>query len=236
MKASFLKASLCALAFWCAGGALGADNEKLIIEQNLVKLPKGSYWIGYDFSDNPIMTSAVRIELAGDFCGPTNIGGLIYTYAEDQVSWSNAQKNTKGQWEISNNAIRTMRILMNQPNFKTADCRFRVYASTLMGSGSEETFIGVLEYKGGYDPNLMLPIYPARKVKGFRIAVPSFCTGVDVLEAGVNVEGMFEKAKMLDKGALSYAVNDGHGLVVSGISMKINGPDKACTVPIFVTE
>lgn len=224
-----------ALALVATSFAVADDNETLIAQEKLYNMPKGSFWFAYDFSKEPVSTGAVRVELSGNYCGPTYIGSVLYTSEKDQKSWSSSA-NSKGMWQIKEKSVYQLRVLIQQPKFKVADCTIKVFASTLVGGTNDESFIGVLEYAGGYDPNLMIPIYPARKVKSFRISVPEYCTGIDILEAGVAVEGLFEKAKMIDKSLNTYSVNDGHGLVVGGIAMKLNGPAKSCTIPVFIKE
>jgi len=231
MKALLL---LSVTALFCAG-AIGADNEVMITQEKLFNIPIGNFWVDYDVQNQKVSSSLIRTELTGNFCGPTSVAAVSYINKENG-NWIGAKKNSKGLWMVEGDQIRRINVLINQPKVKWADCTLRMYVSTLVGSSSEETFIGVIEYQGGYDPNLTLPIYPARMVKSFRIAIPEFCTGVQILESGVSIEGIFEKSKIMDKGTNTYSVNDGHGLVVSGISMKINGPDKACTIPMFIKE
>ena len=221
-----------ALAF----SAVSFADESLIAQEKITNIPKGSFWLGYNFSSEPVATGGIRIELSGNYCGPTWVGSVAYTSTKDQANWSSASKNSKGLWPIKENSIHQLKVLINQPKFKVADCAIKIYATDLVASSNEDTFIGVIEYAGGYDPNLMIPLYPARMVKSFRVAVPEYCMGIDVLEAGVQVEGLFEKGKMLDKNMHTYAVNEGHGLVVGGIAMKLNGPVKPCTIPIFIKE
>jgi len=214
-----------------------ADNEKLIISEKLGNIPKGGYWIKYDLSQDPVSTSNIRVELTGNYCGPTFVGSVNYTSVENQSFWQNAQKTNKGTWELKGGMLYKLNVLINQPKFKYADCTLQIFASTLLGNSSgDETFIGVIEYQGGYNPNLLLPIYPARKVKSYRVSVPDFCKGVEILETGVTIEGTYEKAKVMDKALNTFSVNDGHGLVVGGIELKMNGPMMTCTIPIFIRE
>lgn len=219
---------------------IAAENELLIGSQNIYNLPKGGVYVGFDYKSAPVATDKIRVSLSGAYCAPTYVAGILYTSVVDQAAWSSASKNAMGGWDIAGKNIYLMRVLINQPKLKFADCLLEVFANKLVGAGpggAEETFVGVLDYQGGYDPNLMIPIYPARKVKGYRIAIPAYCTGIEVLESGVTMESTYEKSKLLDKGTNSYAVNDGHGLIISGINMKLNGPaEKNCTIPIYIKE
>lgn len=216
--------------------SFAADNDKLIVTEKLMNIYKGGYWLAYNFTQQPVSTNNLRIELTGNYCGPTYIGGAVYVNDANQTIWSNATKNSKGTWDIKGNSLYRLRVFMEQPKFKIADCTISIYASNLVGGPNDETFVGVLDYQGGYQPNLAIPIYPAKKIKSFRVAIPEFCAGVDVLEAGVMMENVYEKGIVLDKSVNSFTVNGGHGLIISSIAMKLNGPAPHCTIPIFVKE
>src|SRR4051812_1392363 len=62
-------------------------------------------------------------------------------------------------------------------------------ARRTIGVAGNEKLAGVLEYKGGFQADIALKTTPGEFVKYFRIAMPSFCTGADVLEAATMTSG-----------------------------------------------
>lgn len=100
-----------------------------------------------------------------------------------------------------------------------------------------ETLAGVLEYKGGFARDLVVKTAPGEFVKYFRIAVPSFCKGADVLETYTSVQGQKDQATMHEKSSLTFAVNGGNGQRIDSILVTLNGPsDAACTVPVYLVD
>ena len=123
--------------------SFAAENEKLIATEKLNNIYKGGYWLAYDFVKEPVPTNNLRIELTGNYCGPTYVGGAVYLNDSTQTVWGQASKNSKGTWDLKGHSLYKLRVYMEQPKFKVADCTIAIYASSLVGGPNDETFIGV---------------------------------------------------------------------------------------------
>lgn len=92
---------------------------------------------------------------------------------------------------------------------------------------------GGAEYTGGFATGLEVNISAATRIKGFRLAIPEFCQGVEVLEAGTVTEGNFDPATLVDAEKNLYQVASG-SVRASRIVFSMNGPfDARCFVPVY---
>lgn len=134
-------------------------------------------------------------------------------------------------------AIDGMRFEISQPYHKSMTCTWKIYADQGMSvdpQGKEE-LVGALNYAGGFAHDVEFLLNPARVVTQFRLAVPQFCSGVELLEANTMTEGVKDKAQLIDKGQNVYSVNQGNGARISKILVSANGPAaKPCQIPVYV--
>lgn len=109
--------------------------------------------------------------------------------------------------------------------------------ATATAFGAADKLAGVVDYKGGFLRETVVKTEPGEFVKLFRVAIPAFCKGAEVLEASVSVSGKKDEAKLLDKSTLTYTVNGGAGQRIDSILLSFNGPsDVACSVPVYLVE
>lgn len=129
-----------------------------------------------------------------------------------------------------------------QMSYGTMGCRFKlefrnagqVTTPEPPVSQEGEVLAGAISFQGGYAPGLSLSIPPQTAIKSFRIANPSFCSA-DVLEAGTVTEGIYAPAKLIEKSARVYSVNNGAGSRVTEIRVSLNGPENTpCSLPVYV--
>ncbi len=137
-------------------------------------------------------------------------------------------------------AIEGLRFEINNPYVLGLVCTWKIYANTGLSSPppvlTQETLLGALSYPGGFVQNLEIAV-PSKMVTHFRMAVPAFCQGVEILEASTVTEGVKDKAKLLNKEANLFTVNEESGSRISKIAVTLNGPvATACQIPIFITE
>lgn len=93
---------------------------------------------------------------------------------------------------------------------------------------------GGAEYLGGFAHNLEVAVSANRRIKGFRLAIPEFCSGAEILEAGTVSEGVFDPATLFDGGKSIYRVIGG-AVRTSTIRFSVNGPfDSRCFIPVYV--
>ena len=115
-------------------------------------------------------------------------------------------------------------------------CNFEISAVVTSNPPHTDRFIGVLHYNGGFVERLPLDLAPVF-VRQFRVDIPSFCQGVEILEAGTRTEGVFDLASATDDLAHTYHVNGGSGARISQIAVSFNGPpNQSCDVPVYIGQ
>lgn len=110
-----------------------------------------------------------------------------------------------------------------------------VAAGVQTGDGE---LIAVVSYKGGFQQNLMGDVKTKSLVKYFRVDVPAFCGGVEVLEAATVSEGVKDAAKRVgDPKALVFQVAGGSPMRLGSVVLSLNGPEGvACSIPVYARE
>lgn len=128
---------------------------------------------------------------------------------------------------------------INQPYLLDQTCEFRLYGVNDGGPGpawGTGVLSGGVEYQGGFSGELGVEISAANRIKGFRLAIPEFCQGVEVLEAGTITEGNFDAATLVDAQKRIYQVAAG-SVRASRITFTLNGPfDARCFVPVYLYQ
>ncbi|MCX6119490.1 MAG: hypothetical protein NT027_18290 [Proteobacteria bacterium] len=138
-------------------------------------------------------------------------------------------------------SIDGIRFDINQPWAATLTCQFYIYATTETGPTIPDDtewgaghLAGTIRYQGGFDSSLSLAVDASRKIKGFRLAVPTFCKDVDVLEAGTVSSGFYDAATLADESKRFFKVA-GRSVRATEIQATMNGPLTAtCDIPIYV--
>lgn len=97
--------------------------------------------------------------------------------------------------------------------------------------------IGALKYRGGFVDHAAVALTSPMLLKAFKAGVPEFCQGVDVIEAGVTVDGIDTAAVRSDREPKKFIVNKGVGVNTSVIWLSLNGPvDAQCDIPLLLAE
>lgn len=141
-------------------------------------------------------------------------------------------------------AFNGIRMEIQQPYILDQVCEFRISGAMpdapapnpgpTYPSWGPGVLSGGVEFNGGFASNLEVNISTAQRIKGFRFAVPDFCGPVEVHEAGIITEGVFEPATLIDAAARLYKVH-GDSVRASRIVFSLNGPyDSRCFVPLYV--
>ncbi len=118
--------------------------------------------------------------------------------------------------------------------------KFRLIAAFLLLAPAallaEDTFLGVIDYRGGFQKDTTLHVAATEITSHFRVAIPTFCAGVEILEAGTMTEGVRDPALLVDKGTWTFAVNNGTPQRIGAVVLTLNGPTTAaCSIPIYST-
>jgi hypothetical protein len=138
-----------------------------------------------------------------------------------------------------------IRFEIDQPYLATQTCEFNVFG--VVGSPSPTdpdnndvwgagVLAGGVEYSGGFAQNLEVAISAAERVRGFRLSIPEFCKGLEILEAGTVTEGVFEPASVVDARKNIFKVANG-AVRSSLVRFTINGPfDSRCFIPLYTYD
>lgn len=108
--------------------------------------------------------------------------------------------------------------------------------ATLLASG--EHLLGAIAYAGGFQTKVEMKLQQPEIVRRFRLAIPSYCEGVDILEAGTVSEGVQDVADAVGtpNGGV-FSVNKGAGQRISAVFASLNGPTgKTCQIPVFAVD
>ena len=152
-----------------------------------------------------------------------------------------------GQWQptllqngldhYSGSTIDAIEFRFQQPYYVSMTCAIKVFAATEAHPNfPQESLTGAVLHPGGFVQDLELAVPPSKKVTHFRVAIPSFCPNIDVLDAAVVTEGVKEPAQLVDAKSNTFSVNDGTGSRISKILVSLNGPtDQTCHIPIYTT-
>jgi len=102
---------------------------------------------------------------------------------------------------------------------------------------SQRDLLTVIQYGGGFKQDVMGDVTSKDLVSEFRVAIPAFCQGVEVLEAATYSEGVKDIAVLKDSAKLIYSVRGGTPMRIGKVSLTLNGPaSAACAIPVLVNE
>lgn len=111
-------------------------------------------------------------------------------------------------------------------------------AFAVFSSGSfamERDLLTVIQYNGGFKADVTGDVASKEMIAEFRISIPAFCQGVEVLEAATFSEGVKDVATLKDSSKHIYSVRNGNAMRISKISLTLNGPANAtCAIPVFL--
>lgn len=98
--------------------------------------------------------------------------------------------------------------------------------------GLNKQVYGVINYGGGFEERAHVEFQTPVTLRSFSIHIPAFCTGVEVLEAGV-LNGRGEVAAIATDGTNTVFNVSVRG-PVNGLWVTLNGPDtSSCTIPLI---
>ena len=187
----------------------------------------------------PFEARQIRIHLtdaAGTVCGAI-VDSVDVNQGSGAAAATSYGVDANGILELQGSTtVYGLRINYHQPNYSRSYCDISI-ESRMSGGGtptSDETLAGVVQYRGGFLNQSAVEVASAPVVTSIRVAVPDFCTGVQVLEAGTVTEGQYDKAAATDSAGV-FAVNNGAGTRISGLRVTLNGPLSAqCDVPVYI--
>ena len=226
-------AGLCALALSSAAVAQdGVELEQFDILR--LNLPHGASYLDRAYNEavdaNPI---TVRYVVESSCRQSPTLG--IDVLPEGQRRLETALPDGAGAWRHSGSKLTGIRLNFSNPGYPVL-CTYRLYrpkGGTL--PTERETLAGALQYEGGFANRLSMTLPEAKVVQTFRVALPAFCTGVEILEAGTVTEGVFDPATLTQTARNVFTVVGGRQRIRE-IVVSLNGPVEArCAIPIFLT-
>jgi hypothetical protein len=136
-------------------------------------------------------------------------------------------------------AFNAIRIDFDNP-YGYQSCNFRILSVDGGGTDQPDTpwgpgvRVGGIQFNGGFSDTVNVEIDPARKIRGFKIAIPEFCSETEILEAGTVTEGVFEAGNLVDGDEYRYAVGTDGPTRARSVQFVLNGPaDVTCYVPVY---
>lgn len=136
-------------------------------------------------------------------------------------------------------AFNAIRVDFDNP-YGILSCNFRIYTVDDGGTDQPDSpwgqgvRVGGIQYNGGFSDTVNVEVDPTRKIRGFKIAIPEFCSEAEILEAGTVTEGFFEPGTLVDGDEYRYAVGTDGPVRARSVQFVLNGPmDAACYVPVY---
>ncbi len=217
-------------------------EDQLLFEQNYLLKNNVVYQTGlYKVFSGPVKTNKIYLAQSGSPLCDIRVFKVEYTTKLiDFVRSAAPVANAGAVYDIPEGKIYGINIHFFQEKWNNVDCTLRAFVGEgpdidpdPPGPGSDEELVGAIEYQGGFDDSATLPLDGSQDVKSFRVAIPSFCDGVEVLEAGTVRNGTYYPATELGNGHFSVGLLAGKH--PSAITLALNGPNSSsCDIPIFV--
>jgi hypothetical protein len=227
--------------------AIDTDAEvtdwRVVVDQAYL-VPRGfSYSPLYDFGARPVAIDAVKVQLfveRGRACGAA-VQAIDVAHDNTRSAMTRYTPDLNGEIVLAPGMLSKMMIHLYQPYYLTGSCIVRISVLPADGSNPRDPsddfqLGGAMNYQGGFRNRIELPIDSTDKIGKFWLRIPSFCAGLEVLEAGTVTEGQYEAARLVDGDAQIYEVNGGAGTRISAIQVSINGPaDASCEIPVYLS-
>lgn len=100
-----------------------------------------------------------------------------------------------------------------------------------------DQLLGALAYTGGFQMRVKLDLAAPQKVARFRLVIPAFCVGVEILESGTVSEGVEDIAPAVRGSKDTFVVNGGAGQRISAVFATFNGPASSqCQIPVLTAD
>lgn len=181
----------------------------------------------------------IQVSLEGPTCSG-RVTDVFYTSSPNQNHWQIMARGAGDNFLYQPRHLYLLQFNVTQTQYRDAQCQYVLTISA--GAGSDhndnaEVYAGVINYTGGLADKVKVDLALPELVKSFRIAVPSFCKDIDILEAGTVSEGTFDAARR--DGAIDgrYLVNNGAGLRITGVVATLNGPvGQSCAIPVYIVK
>jgi hypothetical protein len=211
-------------------------SDVLVYQVRLRLLPGNSQFL--DGLDTAIDASKLKLTYLDEpSCARAPYANL-YVRSVANGRWYSTELNSNVLSHTAG-AFNAVRIDFQNP-YGPMTCDFRLFAVEGGGTDQPDTpwgpgvRVGGIQFNGGFLDTVAVEIDPARKIRGFRIALPEFCPQVDILEAGTITEGVFEPGNLLDGTPSTYAAGTDGPIRARAISFALNGPvGTACYVPVY---
>ncbi len=236
--AIFLSALLSVAAFANERAAQkGVSNAEQLIYSVRLKMGYGHSTFVDTFPEAG--SSPLRINFIKDSSCPRSPGMNVFVRHADTGRWEATRLQNMLDY-YSGGTIDAIRFDITQPYYTNLTCTWKVYAENgpvdPPVGGQEEILLGALIHNGGFAKEVVLPLQAPKFVTHIRFAVPEFCRNLQILEAATVTEGIADKAKLVSKEKLIFAVNKGEGARISKVTAALNGmPNQPCTIPVYAT-
>lgn len=180
-----------------------------------------------------------RVSLEGEpACSYASVEQIRYTSMPYQPNWQYMTLRNDGTWTY--NAVQPyfFAFRLRQTAFlNTLSCTIAI---TLLKAGPtpDETLANsFIIYTGGYAPRDHLHLNGTVAMRSFRVQIPTYCKGVEILKAEIIQNGTYYTATKDAPGSNVFTVNGGALTNVDDIALSLNGPsDPSCVIKVYTRK
>jgi hypothetical protein len=223
-----------ALGLWLSLSPFAARADQLLLQFNYDLSANTDYDTGlYQVYNAPVSTRQIAIRQSGDYCD-LRIQRVQYNTTHNGPLRDAPATGSGATYSVPDGVVNAVQVDFYQNYWTGVTCELSVYA-TGGGSGpsGDEALLGAVAYGGGFASRLTLRVYSSFTLGTLRFAIPSFCQGVSILEAGTVSGGTYYPATATGDGS-TFQVDAVGSTGVSAIQASINGPiGTACDIPVY---
>ncbi len=217
----------------------GVSDADQLIYQVRLKMKYGNSTFSDTFPEAG--SSPLRINFVKESSCPRSPGMNIFVRHADSGLWEQTRFQNNLDY-YSGGTINAIRFDITQSTYSSTTCTWKVYAANgpvedpIFG-GQEEILLGALTHNGGFAKDVTLALDAPKMLTHIRFEVPEYCRNLQVLEAATVTEGIADKAKLVSKDKLVFAVHNGDGARISKVTAALNSiAGQSCSIPVYGQE
>jgi len=219
-----------------SGAAFAANQPQLFFTREVGPVPPDViFQTKISRLPTTVLAPRIAVMLTGPQCNATVVDALM-TASDVTGAPVRARPLGNGWFQPVSPTVAALQFRLFQPQFQAAHCRLSVYRSAPGDTpppAGDTGLVGVIAYTGGFHQGLQVSVNDQRVAKSFRIAIPGFCAGVEILDAGTFTDGVWNPAQPTTEN--NFSINEDQGNRISAVRFSLNGPhDVKCDIPVYV--
>jgi len=225
------------------GAKAKADTLNLpVTEPILVRIPRGYSEIQLKLNQASTANPLQIIFAPTAVCPLVRIGSLQVKFLDD-AQWYPTTVENGTYFRHRGGNIESVKILFNETRVLGATCQIQV--TGMVDSGVPPTppaepdeasmeYVGVFGYQGGYFHRGVVTWDSPAAIEQFEIRIPSYCQGVDIVEAGA-LDQAQKFVSAVGINATRHLYRFASPQTLNQIQVSLNGPkNQACDIPVYV--